>query len=522
MEKKQPKVDRKVIPRWRSLGETPQVELGAASNIPRKGSTIQMPTDALDSWRANPTIESASELLAAAPLFGPSPEIAPAARFLRKNVDVLSSGVERIVEWYEARTAIPVGDTVGAPIAEEDARKNIGALKRELTLAPANPIANVELARLHSVLGQAKPARRAMNRALLLAPNNRFVLRSAVRMLVSQDRFDEGLAVLRNAPQTDPWLAATKISLADLMQQAPDNVSRAMQLVDDRAPHQISELAAALGTLELGAGFSSKLAKRLFKRSAQAPNDNTVAQIRWANETRGIPFETNLLTTEKSFEARTGQAVRQKDWAQAVRNTLLWLADEPFAKLPATDGCFWAAELRRDFGTAELLATVGLTAHPNDITLLNNRAYARANRGNVIGARADLAAAKARSHSTADEIFLIATEGCIHYRSDEYSLGAELYERAIRRALDGSNHDSAQRALLHWLHEEQRIGRVWEPELLLKIKLYFTDKAVVSEDVRDIYQAHFADMAIVRGLPTPPMVHGGLDIVSSATTKLLK
>ncbi|MBI3439485.1 MAG: hypothetical protein HY054_12695 [Proteobacteria bacterium] len=289
-----------------------------------------------------------------------------------------------------------------------------------------------------------------------------------------------------------------------------------MQLVEERAPHQVSELAAALGTLELNASFSSKLARRMFKRSAESPNDNAVAQIRWANEARGIPFETSLLKIEKSFEARTGQAVRQKDWALAVRNTLYWLADEPFAKLPATDGCFWAAELRRDFGSAELLATVGLTAHPNDVTLLNNRAYARANRGNIVGARNDLAEAKARSTDPSEAIFLTATEGCIHYRNEEHSLGSELYERAIRRALAEGDYDVAQRALLHWLHEEQRIGRVWEPELLLKIKLYFTDKSV-AENIRDIYHAHFADMPIVRGLPTPPRVQSGLDAVSTAT-----
>jgi tetratricopeptide (TPR) repeat protein len=519
MEKQQPKVDRKVIPRWRSLIDTPAAELVPSSTIERRGSTIEMPADVLDAWRRDQTIESASELLAIAPMFGPRPDITPAATFLRQHLELVSPGVEGLVEWYEARIAVASGDGARKPIAPEDARKGIRELKGDIKRTPSNPIAMVERARLHSILGQSEPARQAMWRALALVPHNRFVLRSAVRMLVSQGHFDEGLAVLRNAPPADPWLAAARISLSDLMQQTPSNVTRAIQLLDDRPPHQISELAAALGTLELNESFSSRRAKRFFKLSSQAPNDNAVAQLRWANETRGIPFQPALLSTERSYEARTGQAVRQKDWALAVRNTLLWLADEPFAKLPATDGCFWAAELRRDFESAELLATVGLTAHPNDITLLNNRAYARANRGNIIGARADLSAAKARTHSPGDKVFLTATEGCIHYRNGEYSLGAELYERSIRQALRENNHDSAQRAVLHWLHEEQRIGRVWEPELLLKIRLYFTDKTAVSESVRDIYQAHFANMPVVKGLPTPPQVQSGLDVVSNATLK---
>ena len=109
MEKQQPKVDRKVIPRWRSLGETPRVELVSNSVVAREGDTLHRPVDVLDSWHREPAVETASELLATAPLFGPSPEIAPAAAFLRQRADVLSAGVARLVEWYDARTAIPVG-----------------------------------------------------------------------------------------------------------------------------------------------------------------------------------------------------------------------------------------------------------------------------------------------------------------------------------------------------------------------------------------------------------------------------
>ena len=66
---------------------------------------------------------------------------------------------------------------------------------------------------------------------------------------------------------------------------------------------QLSELASALGTLEMKAG-KVRHSKRLFRSALMDPTDNTVAQVFWA--TRTVPelsFDVSGTSSHDSYEA---------------------------------------------------------------------------------------------------------------------------------------------------------------------------------------------------------------------------
>ena len=60
-----------------------------------------------------------------------------------------------------------------------------------------NPIVWVELARLYIMHDQVEKAERALLTALHLAPDNRFVLRSATRFFIHTDQFEKNFMNLQ-------------------------------------------------------------------------------------------------------------------------------------------------------------------------------------------------------------------------------------------------------------------------------------------------------------------------------------
>jgi len=330
-------------------------------------------------------------------------------------------------------------------------------LRGKLIEFPKNPFLYVDLARNFATLGELDKAAHALHIALRLAPENRYILRSATRFFVHANRAEEIWPRLKDFGSSDPWIAATKIAIGDLLGRSQSGVKRAREIVERSDPAQTTELSAAIGTIELGSG-SVKKAKRLFQESAKKPNDNSVAQLRWAHEEIGLSFDSSLLDTELSFEARTAYASQQQKWTEAAANAKYWLKDEPFSARAAQIGVFICAEYIQDFDQALLFCNLGLMANPYDACLLNNRAFSNANLGAIDAAEADIQAVRSRWVDSSDEIFLLATEGCIAYRKGDIIRGAALYEQSVETAVRQGLQHSAKRARLHWLYEELRLG----------------------------------------------------------------
>ena len=488
MQKPHQTTGRKMIPRWRGLYLTPGMELVSSKKGRSASPSLEHTESVTREWIERPTPWAAVDLISMALVTGQNTHSDQAAVFLRQMIGDLTPGSRHLLLSYENLNAKPLAPA-NVQMPKEGRWRHIAELKSEIRAYPRNAVLYVDLARAHVSLGQPLPARRAFEIALALAPHSRYVLRCAVRFFVFEGELGRAWSVLKNIPRDDPWLSACRVAVADLGNFPQDSLRTTRRFIDDGDPSQITELAAAVATLELDAG-ANKLAKKLFRRGAEKPSDNTVAQIRWAHETAGIPFDQKLLKTELSFEARTGQAIEEQDWENAAHNASIWLGDEPFSTRAASLGAFVAAEMLQDFQRAEAIATRGLIVSPHDAILLNNRSYSRACLGNIPGALEDINLAKIYAVDETDRICITATEGCIAYRSGDPETGASFYLKAIEQGSSRDDREYSQRALIHWINEDGLLGRRLNQSDANTISKFFSTSKNVSAETKAIFSLY--------------------------------
>jgi tetratricopeptide (TPR) repeat protein len=454
------KIDRKMVPRWRTLSATPAAELPSSRH---KAQPIKiMGADEVKAdWKENRELWTAAEVLATVPLVGRDAITDEAAAFLKAVEDTLPPEAQRIlVNYLGGDTSLREGEFL--PDSRVLRYKAIVDAKAIIRAHPRAAIAYVDMARLQVSLGQRGAAERAMSMALAITPQNRFVLRSAIRLFVHEGDLDRAWHIIRHCSEQDPWLMASRIAVADIAHKPLPSLKIVKTLVERVGSSQRSELAASSATLELGSG-NFKQARRLFGMSATEPTENTVAQLRWASEHMLMPFDEALLQTTNSFEARTALYQSERMWKEAGENAVAWLADEPFSLRAAITACFIYSECIRDFDKVILLSNMGIFAAPQSAEMYNNKAFAYANVGKTALARETLEKAKNLKHSDITKCCLIATYGCILYREGDSVGGARKYSEAIDLALSLGLKNVAELAYLHFISEEVNTGKQLDP-----------------------------------------------------------
>lgn len=338
-----------------------------------------------------------------------------------------------------------------------DSRRRIARLKRIVVVEPRNAVRWVDLAREYLALGQADQATRAMKAALMLAPNDRFVLRSATVLFEHTGEADRALHLLATSPRIskDPWLASAAVALADHVRAEQTNARLGRRILDnvDAHPRHLTELAAALGTLEYRVG-SGRRGRQLLRQSVAAPTENSLAQVVWADEQFGVCLsEEAPADVMRNFEARARQYFQLGDWKASLDAAACWLDDQPFslsaasfASATACNACDWDYALQ--------LARAGLTANPNDAGLMNNLAYALAEAGRLREAAKWLVSARRVKSSLATRAVLTATEGFLLFRCGQAEHGRHRYERSIEVLSRLRDTDSAAKAALMVAREE--------------------------------------------------------------------
>ena len=280
-----------------------------------------------------------------------------------------------------------------------------------------------------------------MRRALGLAADHRYFLRAAARLYVHNDECDRAHSLLQDHPRTksDPWLLAAEISIAQLAERNSHNVGRARRILGDAGwdPANLTELSSALATLELSAGHERQ-ARKLFRESLRAPNDNALAQAEWASERLtgvGGRLHEAHQRVARPFEALSLAAAASGESDGAVRESWHWLMDQPFSAQPARFGSYHAGQMR-DFERSLSFAERGLQANPSAVMLRNNAAFALAQLGQVEKARQQLELARERELDAEELAVLRATRGLIAFRSGDPQEGERCYLEAIEQAND--------------------------------------------------------------------------------------
>jgi len=394
-------------------------------------------------WHEDRDIVAAAELVVGAVVTGVRDSLEDAARMvMAADVPQLTT-LKMLAARVMAAEGIEVDPTDGEPFSDltkQDAvqslRRRARALKARLRRDPRNALAWTDLAFMFETLGQRLKADRAMRAAMATAPHNRHVLRSAVRLRVHHDELEHAFDVLKRTPATrsDPWLMAADVAVASAMAKPPHFIGVARDMLRSRnlPPFHTSELASAIGTLELYDGRLTR-ARRFLKDSLVDPTENSLAQASWlTRESSQLQLESapDPLSIS-SAEGRAWVFKRNGRWSDSVRAATTWLIEQPFSSRPAIFGSYVAATAEGDLARTEAFARLGLVANPGNFTLLNNLAYARAKLGFASEASAILRKVDRARLTARENAVCRATEGLVAFRTGDPERGSALYVNAL-------------------------------------------------------------------------------------------
>ncbi|MBN9533473.1 MAG: hypothetical protein J0H10_08960 [Alphaproteobacteria bacterium] len=452
------KQKRNVIPRWRSLERTPSDELAASdiSHHPVNASAQQERLRFLyERWRSQPSLVNAAEVIDCAVLVkSPLLAIGPAKAILDSDAMPATKVVAKFV--LDGPDIIDL-ESDRAEGTKTDIGKKIRTLKIRAANEPRNALIWLEKARLHTLVGDTANGKLAIRRAFGCAPESRYVLRALTRFMVHIGDGEEGLKILRRSKRlkNDPWLQAAEIALADTLDKHPVSIRAARNLLADNSlpPVSLSELAAALGTIEVREG--NRRARKYLKQSLRDPTENALSQAFWVRDEfdLSVPIKHDMLAMKGAFEARVQAALETKKWSEAIVNCRRWLSDEQFSIRAATCGSYIASSLLWSSEVTLEFCEQGLIANPDEQMLLNNKVVALCRLGRLGEAKTALQRLTSLSGRNQDS-HLLATTGLYHFSSGNFSEGRQCYFRAVEKARSNRLGDVEFRAIAHWLHEE--------------------------------------------------------------------
>ncbi len=479
--------DRLVIPNWRSFKKTVLLgELDVPFKFIHKPDVNLSIDNYIEDFNNNLTIAHAGDLLSAALVngFEKNNNVIDAAKFVLKNrssasqslallAEHISSGKSNIIENHFKPNTVSISENE-VYVDKNQIWERIHHLKQIIIEFQFNPIIWVELSRQYSIIGQKKQALNAMKIALQLASDNRFILRSAVRLFAHYDDLELSHDIVRKSKLTniDPWLTSAEISLATLRERNSRFIKKGFEIISSNnySPFSFTELASALGTIEIING-NNKRSRDLFNKALLSPNDNSLAQVEWASKIDDkLEINQSQYQVENNFEALALDNFNEKDFHKALNYTYRWFLDMPFTKRPIMLGSH-ICELINEKEKAREFLNTGLISHPNDPQLLNNLAYSYA-LDNKVGEALDLLT-KVNISQIIEEstrVCLTATRGLIYFRMGIPDAGRKLYLDAINSAKEIKSDYYVWLAVLNFVREELLIKSEFSEALMTRVE----------------------------------------------------
>ena len=332
----------------------------------------------------------------------------------------------------------------------------------------------MELALLQVYSRRLKAAERSIKVALQIAPENRHVLRAAVRLFHHIDETDRGLQLIRksNATPGDPWLMAAEIALATRLDKSSQFMKKGLALLaeDKHLPRQTTELAGAAATT-VSLDGNRKRGRRLFKYSMVDPTGNSLAQAQWAEQSfdEELISERNLERMWDAKEARAVQKYEAGEFEEALVLAREWICEERFSSRGYRLGAA-AAGVIGDANQIEDFARTGLSYEPESAHLLNSLAFALALQGLYDEAGRILREIQLENEDRSTVLVSEANRGLIAMRQGDLAKGDELYRKAIFGFRQLQEQKMARGAMAYYAREAVRAKHPRALELLAEAK----------------------------------------------------
>lgn len=455
---------RRVLPRWRLFNTT--ARLGELELAEKKPSLLTQFDDGsllISRWKEEKNIGTAAEILNFATFTGNIELAQQAAGFIEANrtrgedrnpLENLSlatfrtDGIGTEDEWFQTLT--------------RPSKRDIPTLRKALRIFPNNAIAWAELSLLHAQIGNKEHARKCMLVAVGLAPNDRFVLRSAVRCFAHLRDREHSLKIINRSDRTkhDPWLLSAQIAMTQALEKPQRLMKNARMMAESKnfSAWDTSELHAAIGSV-LHHDGAVKNANKHFRASLIEPTENALCQVIFDRQTEDWRKVTNTIHPSKNFESEARNHYLELELDEASASAEQWLADEPFSARPAMFGSFVAGIALSDYKKALSFIETGLKPNPNSPYLLNNKALCLARSGKIPEAEVAIQQAILKNQGDAEmSIVLEATQALILFRKGEHEAGRVKYNNAVSTAKKSGKSSLEALALVFLGQEELDAG----------------------------------------------------------------
>lgn len=493
---------RNVLPYWRSFSET--VRLGEVAPLTNKISVPIVPiTTYIHDWEVYHSVATGGDLLSAAIMNGQVelPIVKEVAKFMLEREDELSAHlkqVSQLVLFGKPKRTIPNLSIKSLLNNKDELIRKIRILKHYNAIYPRNPVAYIELASCYTLLGNTEKSKDMIEIALRLAPHQRFVSRSAARFFMHIDDKDRAYEVLAHneTVKNDPWILASEIAVSTANGKIPMHMKSGLNLLSaDISPYELSELASAIGTVEMMHG-NRKKARQAISMAIKAPNDNGFAQVTWWAKYYGENIDLIKKSgTPSLYEAQSIEALSQDQYQISLDASIQWLIQMPFSKRAALFASEVAYTYLKDYEVANSILKIGLQSSPQDPVLLNNLAYSCALQGNVVQAEQTLKTLLGVVRQNGDfreQVCYEATCGLTEYRKGNREDGAKLYQKAIMRAIENKADKLANLAMLNYIREDIQHNPSFDVSVLEHLdELVCADQKEaeqIKKDIRAIYE----------------------------------
>ncbi|SFW85920.1 tetratricopeptide repeat protein [Chitinophaga sancti] len=463
--------DRRVLPSFRSikktilLGETESLSINNRtfnkSNIAHyitdfnKYRTLSFAGDLISAAVVNnisndPNVINAAEYILSKPNESTSAQIKTAGSILNIKSNGVRNEINGILEFIESNNQSVIHEKI----------KQLKSLTKQIF---GNAFVYVELARLYSIIAQNDKALKSILIAKSLSPNNRYVLRSFARLNTHFNDIDTAHTALKksNLISHDPWIIASEIAISSIKGKTSAHIKRGIEILNSKKYNSfsISELASSIGTIELIQG-NRKKSKSHFNQALINPNENSLAQVEWANTRDKLfdSFNINDYNVKSNYEALAFDQLNKNEFRNALKNAEAWFLEMPFAKRPISLGHYISSIYLEDYESSINFCLAGLIGNPNNAMTINNISYSYAMLGDTDRAFEYLRKVEINNVQEIEtKVCLIATHGLSLFRSGLYEEGRQKYSEAIAEAQKNKLESYTKLAIVHLINEEIRI-----------------------------------------------------------------